>query len=67
MDTMNIIDYFLGWDNTLTSKYPDEIYFPQVAVDIVRDVSAFGGDQELIPFIVILMNEVVEGCIDDLL
>lgn len=64
---MNIIDYFLWWDDTFASKYPNEIYFLQVAIDIVRDISAFGGDQKLIPFIVVLIYQVVEGSIDDFL
>jgi hypothetical protein len=67
MDTMYIIDYLLRRHNPLTSKYAYEIYFLQVAIDVVRDVSAFGGDQELIPFIVILIDEVVEGGVDDFL
>jgi hypothetical protein len=64
---MNIVDDFLRRNYALAGEYPNEIYFLEVTIDVVRNVSAFGGDEKLLSLEVILVDQVVQSSVNDLL
>lgn len=64
---MNIFDDLIGRYDSFIGENPYEIYFLKIAVNIVRDISALCGYHEFTSFVALLVNEIVESCIDDLL
>ncbi len=64
MDLVNDIFFFY---DVVFSEDTDEILFGEVAVDIVGDVAALGGNHELLPFVAFFFDQVVQNCIDHLL
>lgn len=67
MDTMNIFNDFIRRHDSLIGEYSNEIYFLQVAINIMRNISALCGYHKLTSLVTLLIDKIVESCIDDFL
>lgn len=64
---MRAVDDIIRIDNILSCQYPHKILLLQIAVDIMRNISALSRHEKLLTLIALLACEVVQHCVDDLL